>query len=223
MQEQASFGSIKDLKFIEFEILRKAEELQIPVKKDNLKITRSREAITVEAHYEITIDFFNGAYKYVWKFDPVVVRPTLRGVRDRAGRRMPPGSGDPVRSRPSRSGPGSPSRRCASTSGSSRACSTSARPPAATAATASPTWSGSSRSAGSRRPRGSASPRSAARSSPAGKTRRCAKQVERLVEAEAAAAGAMEALVRRIADLERRVGALEAGPPRKRRWLLREP
>lgn len=75
MQEQAAFGSIKDIKFIEFEILRKAEELHIPVKKDNLKITRSRESITVEAHYEITIDFFNGVYKYVWKFDPVVQRP----------------------------------------------------------------------------------------------------------------------------------------------------
>jgi len=75
MQEQAAFGSIKDLKFIEFEILRKAEELKLPIKKDNLKITRSREAITVEAHYEVTIDFFNGAYKYVWKFDPIVQRP----------------------------------------------------------------------------------------------------------------------------------------------------
>jgi len=49
------------------------------------------------------------------------------------------------------------------------------------------------------------------------------ERIERLVEAETAAAGAMEALQRRIADLERRVGALEAGPPRKRRWLLREP
>lgn len=75
MQEQAAFGSIKDPKFIEFEILRKAQELQVPVTKDNLKITRGREAITVEAHYEMTIDFFNGAYKYVWKFDPVVIRP----------------------------------------------------------------------------------------------------------------------------------------------------
>ncbi len=75
MQEQAAFGSIKDPKFIEFEILRKAEELKIPVTKDNLKIVRSREMITVEAHYEITIDFFSGAYKYVWKFDPIVQRP----------------------------------------------------------------------------------------------------------------------------------------------------
>ena len=75
MQEQAAFGSIKDVKFIEFEILRKAEELKIPVKKDNLKVVRSREMITVEAHYTITIDFFDGAYKYDWKFDPIVQRP----------------------------------------------------------------------------------------------------------------------------------------------------
>ena len=75
MQEQASFGSIKDVKFIEYEILRKAEQLKLPVTKDNLKITKARESITVEAHYTITIDFFNGAYKYVWKFDPVVSRP----------------------------------------------------------------------------------------------------------------------------------------------------
>src|SRR5262245_1514912 len=54
MQEQASFGSIKDPKFIEYEILKKAEELQIPVKKDNLKITKTTNAIKVEAHYEIT-------------------------------------------------------------------------------------------------------------------------------------------------------------------------
>ena len=49
MQEQAAFGSIKDPKFIEFEILRKADELKIPVKKDNLKIVRSREMITVRS------------------------------------------------------------------------------------------------------------------------------------------------------------------------------
>jgi hypothetical protein len=45
------------------------------VTKDNLKITKSREMITVEAHYTITIDFFGGAYKYVWQFDPLVQRP----------------------------------------------------------------------------------------------------------------------------------------------------
>jgi hypothetical protein len=75
MQEQAAFGSIKDPLFIEYEILKKAEELQLPIKKENLKITKVRESIKVEAHYEVTIEFFGGSYKYVWKFDPVVIRP----------------------------------------------------------------------------------------------------------------------------------------------------
>lgn len=77
MQEQASFGSIKSVQAIEWEVLRRAEELRIPVTKDNLKVTRARNAVTVEAHYTITIEFFGGAYKYVWKFDQVVERPTF--------------------------------------------------------------------------------------------------------------------------------------------------
>ncbi len=77
MQEQASFGSIKSVQQIEYDLLRKAKDLDIPVTKENLIIKRTHEAITIEAHYEIEIDFFNGAYKYVWKFDPVVSRPTF--------------------------------------------------------------------------------------------------------------------------------------------------
>jgi len=77
MQEQASFGSIKSEGAIQYEILRRAEELKIPVTKDNFKVVRTREAVTVEAHYEIPLEFFGGLYKYVWKFDPVVSRPTF--------------------------------------------------------------------------------------------------------------------------------------------------
>jgi hypothetical protein len=77
MQEQASFGSIKSEHQIEYEILRRAEELQIPVTKDNLKVTRTRNSVVVEAHYQIPIEFFGGAYKYVWKFDQVIERPTF--------------------------------------------------------------------------------------------------------------------------------------------------
>ena len=77
MQEQASFGSIKSEQQIEYEILRRAQELKIPVTKDTLKVIRSRQAVTVEAHYQIPIEFFGGVYKYVWKFDPVISRPTF--------------------------------------------------------------------------------------------------------------------------------------------------
>ena len=44
------------------------------VTKENLKITKTREMIQLEAHYTITIDFA-GLYQYVWKFDPLVQRP----------------------------------------------------------------------------------------------------------------------------------------------------
>jgi hypothetical protein len=75
MQEQAAFGSIKSVQQIEYAILQKARELQLPVGKENLIIKKVKESITIEAHYEMTIDFFNGLYRYVWKFDPVVNRP----------------------------------------------------------------------------------------------------------------------------------------------------
>ena len=77
MQEEASFASIRDVKQLQKEILAKAKELELPVTEDNLTIKRSKEAVTIEAHYEITIEFFNGWKKYVWKFDQVVDRPTF--------------------------------------------------------------------------------------------------------------------------------------------------
>jgi hypothetical protein len=77
LQEQASFGSIRSEQAIQYAILRRAEELKIPVTKENMKVTRSREAVTVEAHYQIPIELFGGLYRYVWKFDPVVTRPTF--------------------------------------------------------------------------------------------------------------------------------------------------
>jgi hypothetical protein len=77
MQEQAAFGSIKSPQAIEYEILRRADELKIPVTKANLKVVKTQQALTVEAHYEIPIEFFGGAYKYVWKFNPVISRPTF--------------------------------------------------------------------------------------------------------------------------------------------------
>jgi hypothetical protein len=77
LTEQASFASIKSAKEIEKDILIKAKELEIPVTKDNLTITRTREKITIAAHYELTIVFFGGAYTYVWKRDPIIERPTF--------------------------------------------------------------------------------------------------------------------------------------------------
>jgi hypothetical protein len=75
MGEEAGFASIRGVREIERNILTKAKDLELPVTKDNLTITKSREKIKVEAHYEIVIELFGGNYKYVWKFDPVIERP----------------------------------------------------------------------------------------------------------------------------------------------------
>lgn len=75
MQEEAGFGSIKGVGQLEHEILAKAKELGIPVGKEELTIRKTKESITIEAHYQIVVDFFSGVYRYVWKFDPVVSRP----------------------------------------------------------------------------------------------------------------------------------------------------
>lgn len=75
LQDESGFGSIKSPHQIEAEILAKAREMNIPVRKENLTIKKTKDSITIEAHYEITLEFFNGSYKYVWKFDPVYQRP----------------------------------------------------------------------------------------------------------------------------------------------------
>jgi hypothetical protein len=77
MQEEASFASIRNVPQLQKEILAKAKELDLPITEENLKLKRTRESITIEAHYEITINFFGGWKKYVWKFDQVVERPTF--------------------------------------------------------------------------------------------------------------------------------------------------
>jgi hypothetical protein len=75
MQEEASFASIRPVKQLQYEILAKAKELNLPITEESLVIRKARESITIEAHYQITIDFFNGWKKYVWKEDQVVTRP----------------------------------------------------------------------------------------------------------------------------------------------------
>ncbi|HKA36255.1 MAG TPA: hypothetical protein VKH43_05510 [Thermoanaerobaculia bacterium] len=75
MQEEAAFASIRPVQQLQKEILAKAKELDIPVTEENLVIRKVSESITIEAHYEITIWFFNGWKKYIWKENQVVTRP----------------------------------------------------------------------------------------------------------------------------------------------------
>ena len=73
MEEQAQFGSIKGDKSIQSELFQKAQDLQLPIKKEDINVHRDGSNVYVECHYTITIQF--PGYAYVWKEDPRVVRP----------------------------------------------------------------------------------------------------------------------------------------------------
>ena len=74
MQAQASFGSIKADKSIQYELSVKAKELDLPLKKEDIKVYRDATNVHVEVHYDIPIDF-GGVYTYVWHEDQLVTRP----------------------------------------------------------------------------------------------------------------------------------------------------
>jgi len=74
MQEQAQFGSIKGDASIQGELYRKAQELQIPLKKDEIQVHRDMSYVYVEVHYQLPIEFpLYGTY--VWREDDKVQRP----------------------------------------------------------------------------------------------------------------------------------------------------
>ena len=75
MTEQAAFASNRGNGLMMETILAKAKELRLPIGKDEVLITRTRESITVEAHYAVDVELFGGLWKYRWVFDPVVQRP----------------------------------------------------------------------------------------------------------------------------------------------------
>ena len=74
MQEQAQFGSIKGDAAIQAELFRKAQELQIPLKKEDIVVRRDMGYVYVEVHYVLNIEFpIYGTY--VWHEDDKVQRP----------------------------------------------------------------------------------------------------------------------------------------------------
>lgn len=74
VQEEANFGSIKGNNSIHDELIFKANELGLPITKDQVKVSRTASDVTVEVHYQVAIDFY-GIYTWVLKEDNVVTRP----------------------------------------------------------------------------------------------------------------------------------------------------
>jgi len=78
MQEQAAFGSSRGNPEMIQDLLKAAQEQEIPLTKEQIEIVRTRESITISVQYQRTLSFL-GLYQYVWKFNPVVQRPISVG------------------------------------------------------------------------------------------------------------------------------------------------
>lgn len=74
MQEQASFGSIKGNPSIQNELYNKARELDLPLRKEDIHVTRDAVNVHVEVDYKIDIHFIGG-YTYSWEEHRLVARP----------------------------------------------------------------------------------------------------------------------------------------------------
>lgn len=71
--DEAKSGSLRKDKEIRANLMEKASELGLPLKDQDLKISRSRAAITIEATYVVPVEF--PGYTYMWEFDPSYSTP----------------------------------------------------------------------------------------------------------------------------------------------------
>jgi hypothetical protein len=75
MTEAANFGNLKPEDKLRFDIFRRAQEAQVPLPLNEIKITRSGGLIKISAKYEMTADVLGYKYRYV--FDRFVEKPTF--------------------------------------------------------------------------------------------------------------------------------------------------
>jgi hypothetical protein len=77
MQEEANFGAERGNAQITRELMEKAEELGIPLKKEQILVTRTRESITIEVNTALPVSFFGGAWTWVMPIEKVIARPLV--------------------------------------------------------------------------------------------------------------------------------------------------
>ena len=77
IQEQATFAATHQNPQIYRELLEKADELKLPIRRDQITINRTRESIQIEVHYVVPVELFFGLYTYTMTFDPVIARPLV--------------------------------------------------------------------------------------------------------------------------------------------------
>jgi len=71
--DKANTITWKDPKRMRDQLIRKAQELRLPVQPEAIKITRTEKNLTIDLKYEVTIDY--GVYTFVWRRDENQFRP----------------------------------------------------------------------------------------------------------------------------------------------------
>ena len=67
--ESASLQGHNTVRQLTANILRQAEELDLPLEKDNLEVTRNGSRIRVKAHYTVPINLFVTTYDWVIRIE----------------------------------------------------------------------------------------------------------------------------------------------------------
>lgn len=75
IEEQAQFSGRTSGEEIRGRILRKAQELKIPLDNKNLRVEKSMSRVKISCSYTVTLDF--GVRTYDWKFEHEVDRPVF--------------------------------------------------------------------------------------------------------------------------------------------------
>jgi hypothetical protein len=72
IEEEASFASQRSDEAIHSNLVRRAKDLSLPIKAEQIKVARSDSQITVEADYTVQVE--TAVFTYPWHFQKRVIR-----------------------------------------------------------------------------------------------------------------------------------------------------
>ena len=75
MTEQAQYASRASGEQLKLRILKRAEELNLPLEAKNLKVDRGEKRVRMVCHYTVPLEF--PGYTYYWEFKHEVDRPVF--------------------------------------------------------------------------------------------------------------------------------------------------
>ena len=75
IEEQAQFSARATGETIRNRVLKRAKELEIPLDKKNLQVSKSPKRVRIQATYTVRLDF--GFYEYDWVFNHDLDRPVF--------------------------------------------------------------------------------------------------------------------------------------------------